>query len=122
MRKKILVIEDNEEIRENVTEMLTIFEYEVLIAENGEVGISKAFDEQPDLILCDILMPRKNGFQVLKALRDNPTTVKIPFVFLTSSSQKRDIEKGNLAGADDYLVKPFKMQQLLSAIKKILSE
>lgn len=122
MKQKILIIEDDTNIRENVAEILSLHGFNISVAKNGITGIEKAINEMPQLIFCDILMPEKNGFQVLTALKENPETCHIPIVFLTSCAQKNDIEKGQLAGVDHYITKPFHTQQLLDTIKKVSHE
>lgn len=118
--KKILIVEDNKNIRENIEELLLLIEYQVCIASNGKEGVDSIETENPDLVLCDVHMPLMNGYQVLDHIKSNPTTAKIPFVFITSSSQQKDIDKGVLSGADSYLIKPFQMEELEHTIKKLL--
>lgn len=115
--KKILIIEDDENIRENTTEILELENYKVISAKNGKLGIEMARKDHPDLILCDIMMPEIDGYDVLHALSNTKKTGSIPFIFLTSKSDKSDIRKGMSLGADDYLTKPFDDVQLLEAIK-----
>lgn len=114
--KKILVIEDNTEVRENICEILELDSYEVIAAENGKIGVDKAVNEKPDLILCDVMMPELDGFGVLKILNRNPKTYHIPFIFLTAKAEKEDMRKGMGLGAEDYITKPFDDTQLLEAI------
>ncbi|WP_353929573.1 EAL domain-containing response regulator [Okeanomitos corallinicola TIOX110] len=113
---KILVIEDEESVRENLLDLLTAEEFETVAADNGKVGLSLAIAEIPDLILCDMMMPELDGYGVLKALRQQPLTATIPFIFLTAKSAKSDVRQGMDMGADDYLTKPFTRSELLSAI------
>lgn len=120
--KKILVIEDNAEIRENLEEILELSDYKVITAINGALGIDLALQEQPQLILCDIAMPKKNGYEVLETLKDYLSNHNIPFVFLTASAEERDIAQGKAAGASAYFTKPFDMEKLLSTIGHLLSE
>ncbi|MFC1743982.1 response regulator [Candidatus Riflebacteria bacterium] len=115
--KKILIIEDTVGIREDVRTVLGFEGYEVIEAEDGAVGVTKAFETLPDLILCDIRMPHKNGFEVLVELQNDPKTAMIPFVFLTASADKDSLRKGMDLGADDYITKPFTTDELLSAIQ-----
>lgn len=114
---KILVIEDNNEIRENIVEILELADYEVIIAKNGKQGVEIATIELPDIILCDIMMPELDGYGVLYLLNKNPETTNIPFVFITSKSERLDLRKGMEMGADDYLTKPFGRLELLNAIE-----
>jgi len=98
--KKILVIEDEPEMRRNLTTILRLEKFHPLAAENGHVGIELAKKEKPDLILCDVMMPKLDGHGVLKALRDDPNTVTIPFIFLTAKGEKGDVRDGMNLGAD----------------------
>ncbi|MBC5774793.1 response regulator [Pontibacter sp. KCTC 32443] len=120
--KKILLIEDNQEIRENTAEILSLANYEVLEAENGKVGVELAKNEHPDLIICDIMMPQLDGYGVLHMLSKNPVTSSIPFIFLTAKSEKEDFRKGMNLGADDYLTKPFDDLELLDAVEMRLKK
>ncbi len=113
---KILVIEDETPIRENILELLDAEEFEAIGAENGKIGIQLAVAEMPDLILCDVMMPELDGYGVLKALRDTKATATIPFIFLTALADKGDTRKGMELGADDYLTKPCTPDELLKAI------
>jgi CRP-like cAMP-binding protein len=115
--KKILLIEDNLEVRENTSEILALANYEVLVAENGRVGVDLAQRHKPDLIICDIMMPELDGYGVLHILSKNEETAAIPFIFLTAKTEKTDIRKGMNLGADDYLTKPFDDTDLLNAIE-----
>jgi CRP-like cAMP-binding protein/CheY-like chemotaxis protein len=115
--KKILLIEDNPEVRENTSEILSLANYEVITAENGKIGVELAQRESPDLIICDIMMPELDGYGVLHILSKKPVTAKIPFIFLTAKTEKTDIRKGMNLGADDYLTKPFDDTDLLNAIE-----
>ncbi|MEG4493562.1 response regulator [Microcoleus sp. D3_18_C4] len=113
---KILVIEDEEAIRENILELLEAENFEGIGAINGKVGIKLAIERIPDLILCDMMMPEVDGHGVLKALRSEPLTATIPFIFLTAKADKVDIRTGMELGADDYITKPCTPQELLKAI------
>jgi CRP/FNR family transcriptional regulator, cyclic AMP receptor protein len=115
--KTILVIEDNEDIRENVAEILGLANYKVLTAANGKAGIEAAQKELPDLIICDIMMPGIDGYGVLHVLHKDPGTQGIPFIFLTSKSERSDFRTAMELGADDYITKPFAGNELLSAIE-----
>jgi EAL domain-containing protein (putative c-di-GMP-specific phosphodiesterase class I)/ActR/RegA family two-component response regulator len=119
---KILVIEDEELVRENLVEMLEAEDFETLSAVNGRIGLDIAFSELPDLILCDIMMPEMDGYSVVARLRDNPKTTTIPLIFLTAKAGKADIRQGMDLGADDYLTKPFTRAELLSAIMSRLEK
>ncbi|MFN6462663.1 MAG: EAL domain-containing response regulator [Nostoc sp. DedVER02] len=113
---KILVIEDEEAVRENILDLLEAEDFETLAAANGRIGIHLAISEVPDLILCDLMMPEIDGYGVLTALRQDPSTATIPFIFLTAKSAKSDFRQGMDMGADDYITKPFTRAELLSAI------
>jgi len=115
--KKILVIEDNLEVRENLCEILELDSYEVISAENGKVGVEMVLSELPDLIICDVMMPLLDGFGVLKILNKNPKVNHIPLIFLTAKAEKEDMRKGMGLGAEDYITKPFDDVQLLEAIE-----
>jgi CRP-like cAMP-binding protein/CheY-like chemotaxis protein len=118
--KKILLIEDNPDIRENTSEILELDGYEVLTAENGKIGVDLAIKEIPDLIICDIMMPVLDGYGVLHLLSKNKETTDIPFIFLTAKAERSDFRKGMEMGADDYITKPFDDVELLSAIESRL--
>ena len=115
--KKILLIEDNLEMRENTAEILELANYEVVTAENGKVGVEKAKAELPDLIICDIMMPELDGYGVLYYLGKDPKTAAIPFIFLTAKAELSEMRKGMNLGADDYLTKPYEEMELLNAIE-----
>ena len=115
--KKILIIEDNPDVRENTAEILELSNYEVVTAENGKEGVKAASEELPDLIICDVMMPELDGFGVLRILSQNPVTATIPFIFLTARTEKSDFRKGMSLGADDYITKPFDDVDLLNAIE-----
>lgn len=114
--KKILVVEDNEEIRTNVAEILELSSYKVIQAKNGKEGIEKAISEKPDLIICDIMMPLVDGYGVLHAVHKNDPIKNTPFIFLTAKSESSDLRKGMNLGADDYITKPFDTTELLDAV------
>ena len=114
---KVLLIEDNEELRENTAEILELAGYEVEVAENGKIGVQKAFSSLPNIILCDIMMPVLDGYGVRQMLNDNEKTKNIPFIFLTAKADKSDFRKGMNLGADDYLTKPYDEIDLLNSIK-----
>src|SRR6187401_2053206 len=115
--KKILLIEDNKEVRESTAEILELANYKVVTAANGKIGVELAGKENPDLIVCDIMMPELDGYGVVYMLSKKPETSSIPLIFLTAKSDKLDIRKGMSMGADDYLTKPFEEMELLSAIE-----
>jgi len=112
----ILVIEDHEDIRENIQEILTLAGYRVFTAPNGKEGIELALKTPPDLVLSDIMMPESDGYDVLQALQQNEATCGVPFIFITAKTERPDIRKGMELGADDYLTKPFDDVELLNAV------
>lgn len=112
----ILIIEDEDDIRENLAELLELNGYEVARAGNGKTGFLYAVDTQPELIICDINMPGLNGYEVLQNLRENPETFAIPFLFLTAKTEISDLRKGMELGADDYITKPYENTDVLKAI------
>ncbi len=120
MMKKIVLIEDNLDVRETTADILELASYEVITAENGKEGIEKATTHRPDLIICDIMMPGLDGYGVLHILSKNPETAHIPFIFLTAKAEKADVRKGMNLGADDYLTKPFEEMELLHAVESRL--
>lgn len=122
MNKKVLIIEDNNDIRENVVEILELANYEVYEANNGKKGVDLAVKNLPDIILCDIMMPELDGYGVLYMLNKNPETATIPFIFLTAKAERVDLRKGMEMGADDYLTKPFDDMDLLNAIESRLKK
>jgi CheY-like chemotaxis protein/CRP-like cAMP-binding protein len=122
MSKKILLIEDNKEMRENTSEILELSNYTVFTAENGKIGVEKAQKEKPDLIICDIMMPVLDGYGVLHLLSKNKETANIPFIFLSAKAERSDFRKGMEMGADDYVTKPFDDIELLNAIESRLKK
>src|SRR5690554_3861196 len=119
---KIVLIEDNNEMRENIEEILELADYQVLSAENGKVGVEMAKKELPDIIVCDIMMPEMDGYGVLQTLAQDDQTRFIPFIFLSAKTEHKDIRKGMELGADDYLTKPFEEEELVSAIESRLAK
>ncbi len=119
---KILVIEDDKNIRDTLQDVLLLKSYKIITAEDGKAGVSKAIFEQPDLILCDIMMPEMDGYEVYKSLEQIPATRFIPFIFLTAKGQAVDFRTGLKLGADDYITKPFDVVDLLSSINKRLEK
>lgn len=120
--KRILVIEDNTDVRENIAELLSLSGYEAIEAENGKVGVKKAQNHPPDLIMCDVMMPELDGFGVLRILNRDPVLMHIPFMFLTAKAEKADFRRGMGLGADDYITKPFDDVELLDAIEMRLKK
>jgi class 3 adenylate cyclase/tRNA A-37 threonylcarbamoyl transferase component Bud32 len=120
--KKVLVIEDEPSIRNNITLMLKVEGYSAVGAENGRVGLEAARSDPPDLILCDVMMPEMDGFAVLDALRGEPRFAEIPFIFLTALDDRSSMRRGMNLGADDYLPKPFTRAELLEAVNSRLKK
>lgn len=120
--KKVLIIEDNNDIRENVVEILELAGYQVFAADNGKKGVDVAITNKPDIILCDIMMPELDGYGVLYMLNKNTETSAIPFIFLTAKAERVDLRKAMEMGADDYLTKPFDDMELLNAIESRLKK
>jgi CheY-like chemotaxis protein len=120
--KKILIVEDNPDVRENLAEILLLSGYTAITAENGKMGVEKAQSENPDLILCDIMMPELDGYGVLHILSRQQQTADIPFIFLTAKAEKEDFRRGMSLGADDYIVKPFDDVALLQTIEARLQK
>jgi len=114
--KKILFIDDNTALREVTLEALQLEGFDALGAENGKQGILMAKEQIPDLILCDIMMPETDGYEVYKQLKSDSSTSLIPFIFLTALSERDDVRKGMNLGADDYVTKPIALSELLETI------
>jgi len=114
--EKILLIEDNEALRDNTAEILSLAQFEVIAAENGKIGIELARLHQPNLIICDIMMPVLDGYGVFQILNKEPALQQIPFIFLSAKSERNDLRKGMEMGADDYITKPFTDAELINAI------
>ena len=115
--KRILIIEDEPEMRRNLATVLRMESYCPVTAENGQMGLELARKETPDLILCDVMMPGLDGYGVLQALRQDIKLALVPFVFLTAKGEKDDLRSGMNLGADDYLTKPVPKADLLAAIE-----
>jgi CRP/FNR family cyclic AMP-dependent transcriptional regulator len=120
--KKILLIEDNDDIRNNTAEILELANYKVVVAENGKVGVEKAIEHIPDLIICDIMMPVLDGYGVLHAVHKNAQIKNTPFIFLTAKTERNDFRRGMELGADDYITKPFNGTELLNAVESRLKK
>jgi len=116
MAKKVLIIEDEYDILENLGSILEFNNFEAILAKDGEDGLLKALKEIPDIIICDVMMPKKDGYEVLTEIRKSQILSNTPFIFLTAKSDKPDKRKGMNNGADDYITKPFKTNELIEAI------
>ncbi len=114
--KTLLVIDDNKEILENTAEILDLAGYKVVTAENGKTGIELALIHKPDLVICDIMMPVLDGFDVLKLLQKNERIRDTPVIFLSAKAERVDFRRGIEMGADDYITKPFSGTELLQAV------
>lgn len=121
-QKKILIIEDDQNLGITIQNVLTFHKYDVCYANNGVAGIQKAFEYNPDLILCDINMDPLDGYQVYKVLEESLILNRMPFIFLTGSSDLEDIRYGMSLGADDYIVKPFNNSDLIKTIERRLEK
>ncbi len=115
-KARIVLIDDNDNMRENIKEILELDNYSVYEAANGKEGIRLIRQVKPDLIVCDIMMPELDGYGVLRIVNQNKETAGIPFIFLTAKNNNQDFRKGMNMGADDYLTKPFTDAQLIEAI------
>jgi CRP/FNR family cyclic AMP-dependent transcriptional regulator len=120
--EKILLIEDNEALRENTAEILALANYDIITAENGKIGVEKAIANPPDLIVCDIMMPVLDGYGVFQIISKSPDLQHIPFIFLSAKSERTDLRKGMEMGADDYITKPFSDSDLINAIRARLEK
>jgi two-component system sensor kinase len=119
---KILVIEDQSEVRQNLEDILSLENYDVVTASDGEQGLDLAKQILPNLILCDVMMPKLSGFEVLRSLRQDPQLATIPFILLTAKADHAAIRQGMTLGADDYLTKPFSLDDLLQAVNTRLTQ
>lgn len=120
--KTILLIEDNNDIRENTCELLELEGYKVMLALDGKTGLILATEHLPDVILCDIMMPGADGYEVFNGLKANPATQAIPFIFLTASAEKKEVAAGLQMGASGYIRKPFEPKELFETIRQSLNE
>lgn len=119
--KRILVIEDQAQMRKNIATILEMENFHVTTAENGKKGLDLASKERPSLIICDVMMPEMDGYAVLQAVRDIPALATVPFIFLTAKGDKADLRSGMNLGADDYLTKPVTREDLLAAVNTRLT-
>ena len=114
---KVLIIEDEKNIRETIKEILDLNDYKTDTAENGLIGVAKTIQFKPDLIICDIMMPEMDGFETLRNIRSINGISTTPFIFLTAKTEKVDLREGMNSGADDFLNKPFNTKELLEVIE-----
>ncbi|MFI0431094.1 response regulator [Mariniflexile sp. HMF6888] len=122
MTTKVLLIEDDVSLRLNTAEILELSGYEVIMASNGKVGVEKAIQQHPDIVVCDIMMPELDGYGVLELLSKNENTKFIPFIFLSAKTDRKDVRLGMNLGADDYITKPFNEEDLIMAIESRLAK
>jgi len=121
-RKKILLIDDDESILLAVSRVLTVSGFEAVSASNGEAGIEMIQSAQPDAVVCDVNMPGIDGFEVLRRVRADPSSVSLPFVLLTSADERENVRKAMQMGADDFISKPFKRQELIDAVNQVFEK
>jgi CheY-like chemotaxis protein/CRP-like cAMP-binding protein len=119
---KVLLIEDDKVLRENTAELLELSDFDVITAPNGKSGLKSININNPDIIVCDIMMPELNGYEVLKEVTKNDRTKYIPFIFLSAKTEHQDVRKGMNLGADDYITKPFTEDELISAVRSRLAK
>lgn len=119
---RVLVVEDDEDVRDLVVLSLTRAGYEVLSHGNGEAGLALVLDERPDLVILDWMMPGLSGVEVCRAMRADPRAEGIGVLLLTSRAQETDIDQGFAAGANDYMVKPFRGRELVSRVESLLTK
>ncbi len=120
--KKILIIEDDILVRESIKELLSASSYRVFCAPNGIEGMELAKELNPDLVICDIMMPKLNGYEVLESFKQEPNLSIVPFIFLTAKAEMSDLRGGMELGADDYITKPYKSSTILKAIETRLQK
>ena len=118
--KRILVIEDTEDNRRIIRDLLTTVGYELIEAVDGEEGVEMAAQEKPDLILMDIQLPRMDGYEATRRIKADPATAHIPVIAVTSYALSGDEEKTRAAGCDAYIAKPFSPRQLLAKVRELL--
>ena len=119
-KTKIMVVDDEPNIVQTLQDRLEMNEYEVITAGNGREGLEKFEQEQPDVILLDVIMPIMDGHEMLEALRKRPTGQNVSVIMLTARSQTQDIARANACGIDDYIVKPFDLSELLEKIESVV--
>jgi DNA-binding response OmpR family regulator len=121
-KPRILIVEDEPDLAQTIQDRLEMNEYVVIRAENGQEGLEKAIEEQPDLILLDVNMPVMDGFQMLEALRNHPKGSHLVVMMVTVSSQKDDVTRAEARGVEDYIVKPFELADLVDKIEQVLRQ
>jgi DNA-binding response OmpR family regulator len=120
--RKILLVDDSETILQMEQMILAPDSYELIMARDGEEGVAKALATKPDLILMDVVMPKMNGFEAVKQLRENEQTRAVPIVMVTSKAEAESMETGYLNGCSDYIVKPIDRLELVTKIRNLLGE
>ena len=121
-KKTVMIIDDSADIRMIINESLNLYGFSTLMAEDGVSGTKQAAEHLPDLIICDINMPNMDGYQTLKAMREQESTATIPFIFLSGATDRITVRKGMELGADDYLTKPFSPRELMAAVNARLEK
>ena len=117
--KRILIIDDTHNLREEIVNVLELEGFTVVTAENGRVGLERIHAERPDLVLCDLMMPQMDGYETLKAIRANPETSTLPVIVLTARDDEQCMTRGAELGADDYITMPFRIPDLLRAMEAV---
>ena len=120
--KRILLIEDNHSLREEIINVLELEGFDVRTAENGRVGLARIEEEVPDLVLCDLMMPDMDGYETLKAIRGNAAFHTLPVILLTARDDEECRSKGDQLGANDYVTKPFKIPDLIRAVEAVMKK
>ena len=116
---RILLIEDNQSLREEIINVLELEGFDVITAENGRVGLERLKTDIPDIVLCDLMMPDMDGYATIQAIRENPATANLPVILLTARDDEQCRTRGAEVGANDYVTKPFKIPELLAAVQAI---
>lgn len=120
--RKILLVDDSETVLQMEQMILAKSSYELILARDGEEGVAKALATQPDLILMDVVMPKMNGFEAVKQLRENAQTRSVPIVMVTSKAEAESMEAGYQNGCSDYIIKPIDHLELVTKVKNLLGE
>ena len=120
--RKILLVDDSETVLQMEQMILAKSSYELILARDGEEGVAKALTTQPDLILMDVVMPKMNGFEAMKQLRENAQTRSVPIVMVTSKAEAESMEAGYQNGCSDYIIKPIDRLELVTKVKNLLGE
>lgn len=121
-KKKILIVEDEESLLKLESILLTSKGYEVTGVSNGQAALDSLAEDQPDLVLLDIMLPEIDGFEVCQRIKDNPSTKHIPVIMLTAKKSREDMTRGERVGADWYITKPFKSAMVIETIQRFLAK